>query len=265
MKKYYYLVSLPRSGNTVISSILNQNPKIAVSANSIVPSILWNVHETISNTTSFSNFPDEDSYVNVMKNIIPNYYQYWNQEYIIDRSNWGSPNNYKIIEKFSPNKPKYLILVRSIIEVLASFIKWSNENKPNFIDNESRASSIEDKCDFLMRPDLQIVQSYCAIYNIISQGNDDYLIIDYNNFVKNPELQIEKIYSFLGIEHFKHRFENLDNFYLNEVSYEDSVLGNNLHTINISRVEKSIYSIEDILTESVIKKYSNLDFWVKNN
>ena len=38
-KKYYFLAGLPRAGNTVLSSILNQNSREQVSANSFVSRI----------------------------------------------------------------------------------------------------------------------------------------------------------------------------------------------------------------------------------
>ena len=36
MKKFFYLHGLPRAGNTLLGSIINQNPKVAVTANSII-------------------------------------------------------------------------------------------------------------------------------------------------------------------------------------------------------------------------------------
>ena len=39
MKKYFFLAGLPRCGNTLFSSILNQNPNIKVTANSLLPEI----------------------------------------------------------------------------------------------------------------------------------------------------------------------------------------------------------------------------------
>lgn len=259
--KYYFLVGLPRSGNTLLSSILNQNNKISVTANSIVPTIMWKLHQEISENLSFKNFPDENSYNNVMSNILTNYYKDWNKEYIIDRSNWGSPNNYNILEKFCPNKPKYILLVRDIVEILASFIKWSNDNKPNFIDYETNNGSIEEKCDFLMNPNFQIVQSYAAIHNILKQNNNDYIVIDYNYFISNTNKTINDIYNFLQIESFHHRFENLNQFNANKISYNDKVLGENLHKIRTDRILKQDYSVDEILTNNVIKKYSNLNFW----
>jgi hypothetical protein len=265
VKKYYYLVSFPRSGNTVISSIINQNPNVAITANSVVPTMMWEVHKKITGSVSFNNFNDKESYSNVMSSIIPNYYKDWKEEYIIDRSVWGSPNNYYLLQKFSPNKPKYILLVRDLPEVLASFIKWSNENKPNFLDYETSNSSVEKKCEFLMSPEFQIVQSYSAVYNIFSKKENNFILIDYKDFVKNPKSTIEKIYSFLGIKSFQHSFENLDQFSANNISYSDDVLGKNLHTIRTNKIEKQEYSVNDILSEKIIEKYSNLNFWSKNN
>ena len=39
-KKIFFLLALPRSGNTLFGSIMNQNPDIAVTANSITLEIM---------------------------------------------------------------------------------------------------------------------------------------------------------------------------------------------------------------------------------
>ena len=41
MKNIFFLSGLPRAGNTLLSSILNQNKNIACTANSILPNILY--------------------------------------------------------------------------------------------------------------------------------------------------------------------------------------------------------------------------------
>jgi sulfotransferase len=262
MKKYYFLVSLPRSGNTMLGAILNQNKKISVTANSIVPSLMWNLEETFNNSLNFKNFPDHKSRNDLMSNIIDSYYSSWNSEIIIDRSAWGTPNNLNLLKKYCPNKPKFIILVRDVEEVLASFIKWSIENPKNFIDYETKNASIEEKCDFLMRPDLQIVQEYSSIYNILkNEDKDDYLLVDYKDLVSNPNSEIKKIYKFLGMTDFDHNLEFIDQFSSNGTLYEDSVVGDNLHKIKTNGVYKSNYSVKDYLPESVIQKYSNLNFW----
>ena len=39
-RKLFFLVALPRSGNTLLASILNQNPDIAATANSMTLEIM---------------------------------------------------------------------------------------------------------------------------------------------------------------------------------------------------------------------------------
>ena len=39
-KKLFFLVAMPRSGNTVFASLMNQNPEIATTANSITLEIM---------------------------------------------------------------------------------------------------------------------------------------------------------------------------------------------------------------------------------
>ena len=193
-----------------------------------------------------------------MSSVFESYYKNWNSNIIIDRSNWGSPNNLKLLEKYCPNKPKFILLVRDVLEVLASFIKWSKDNKPNFIDNETNNAPIELQCDFLMRPDLQIVQEYTAIHNLYKNPNA--LLITYQQLVDHPKETVGKIYDFLQIKSYTHKFNNLTQMKINSVSYEDKVVGNNLHYVK-SKISKIDYTIKEYLPLSVINKYGNLDFW----
>lgn len=197
-----------------------------------------------------------------MSSVFESYYKNWHTNIIIDRSNWGSPNNLKLLEKYCPNKPKFILLVRDVLEVLASFIKWSKDNKPNFIDNETNNAPIELQCDFLMRPDLQIVQEYTAIHNLYKNPNA--LLITYQQLVDHPKETVGKIYDFLQIKSYTHKFNNLTQLKINSVSYEDKVVGNNLHYVK-SKISKTDYTIKEYLPLSVINKYGNLNFWKKSS
>ena len=69
-------MSLPRAGNTLFGSLLNQNPRIKVTANSIVPDIIWRT-ECLKQDQIYHNFPDEKSLDNVLGSVISNYYKDW--------------------------------------------------------------------------------------------------------------------------------------------------------------------------------------------
>jgi hypothetical protein len=261
-KKYYFLVGMPRSGNTMLASILNQNKKISVTANSLIATTIWNLHKEKQTNLSFLNFPDHDSYDNITKSVFDLYYKNWDAEVILDRASWGAKNNIEMINLYCPNKPKFIVLLRDVKEILASFIKWSNENENNFLNHETNNASVEEKCEFLMKPEFQIVQEYSAIYNLYNNTDKyDCLFIKYNDLVNNTSQEIEKIYSFLQLENFNHDFNKLDQLSINNIQYNDSVVGNNLHKVKEDGIYFSEYSAEDYLPESIIKKYSNLNFW----
>ena len=147
-KQINFLVGLPRAGNTIFSSILNQNPKVAVTANSITNEI---AKELIKLTKGevFANFPYQEPFENVCKSVIPSYYKDWKEDYILDRGPWGYPNNLKYLKKYFDGELKFIILVRDVLEVLQSFLKHSKENKNSFV-NRFWAHTDEEKCDMLM-------------------------------------------------------------------------------------------------------------------
>ena len=66
-----FLCSIPRAGNTLLGSIINQNKKIKLSPNSISLDILHQLH-CLKETPIFKNFPKHSSLDNVIRNLIYN-------------------------------------------------------------------------------------------------------------------------------------------------------------------------------------------------
>jgi hypothetical protein len=113
MKKIYYLAGLPRAGNTLLSCILNQNPKVKVTPNSYLPEIIYRIF-LLKGETIFQNFPDHESLDNIIKKIFINYYDNIDAEVIFERSCWGTKFNLEMLKKYYNKNPKFLILNRPI-------------------------------------------------------------------------------------------------------------------------------------------------------
>lgn len=257
MKKYYYLSGLPRAGNTLIASILNQNSNISVTGNSSLVGYLYGF-STCDEATRETNYNSSShkSIDNICKNIIPNYYLHYREKHIIDRGSWATPVNFEILKKYSPNEIKVIVPVRNVLEVLASFIKWSQENPGNFLDK--RYHSVEEQCEHLMNPDGMISSGLMSIYNLSKEENKKYAyFLHYDRLVEDPLNEVKNIYNFLNIRKYKHRFEKLDQLNF----YNDSELGINLHKVKEKNISKSPYSYVQYLPINIIRKYYNLSFW----
>ena len=83
-KQLLFLVAQPRSGNTLFASIMNQNPEIAATPNSITLEIIKDLH-LLKQTDVFLNYPDHKSLDNVLDFVFDTYYKDWPQRIIIDR------------------------------------------------------------------------------------------------------------------------------------------------------------------------------------
>jgi len=258
-KQFFYLCGLPRAGNTLLSSLLNQNPDLKLTANSITGGILT-VVDRLKTSLVYQNFPDERSLDNVIKNIMNNYYSHWDCKYIIDRGVWGLPNNLELLKKYNKDDIKIIVLVRDIKEILASFIKWSYSNETNFIAQNS--NTIRQRCDYVMQNGGELHTWIQAVYNITKPQNRKYIhLIEYNDLVDNTYEELDKIYEYLNIPRFEHKLTGLEQLKINDIQYNDDILGGNLHTINTEKVIKQNYDIKNYLPNNVDLLYKLEPFW----
>ncbi len=259
MKKIFFLVGLPRAGNTLLGSILNQNPDIAVTANSITPDILYALYR-IKNLSGFSNFRDPQSFNNIAHHVFDLYYKDWNYKYIIDRGPWGVPSILNILKE-TQEDIKIIVLVRDIIEVLASFIRWSHNRTDTFL-NRHNVKTIEEKCDTLMQEDYLIEKNLQAVKHLLLPENKNLCHwVEYNNLVEHPKRTIEEIYDYLKISKFKHHYINLNQFEVNGIKYDDTIVGEGLHTIKSDKISKSNYNAYTLIPKSMIEKYKHFNIW----
>jgi hypothetical protein len=269
MKNYFFLAGLPRSGNTLLSSILNQNPEILVSANSFLcehmhQTALFQFHE------KFKNFPDENSVNNLISSTFDSYYKDWDAKYIIDRGPWGTPSNLYLLENYLSNDIKIICTVRDILEIISSFIRVTPDNifnqlKEQIQNNqrflESYKSDIELMCEIVTEPSGQLEHFMFSLNNLLKEKNRGYLhIVEYNDLITDTDKTIERIYDFLEIEHYRHNYKYIKQFAVNGIEYDDSIFGGDLHKVK-SKIKQKKYVVEDILPPHIIQKYSNLEFW----
>jgi hypothetical protein len=125
---------------------------------------------------------------NIMLNVFNNYYADVKQKHILDKSTWGTPDNLEII-KCIFKKRKFVVLVRPVLECLASFVKAKKVDQPN-----------EEFCKELMDEKNGIIgKNIWSIKNLIKE-KEDYHLIQYDDLIKNTQKEIDKMFDFLEIK-----------------------------------------------------------------
>ena len=130
-KQLFFLVALPRSGNTLFASIINQNPEIVCTPNSITLEIMKDLF-LLKQTDVFLNYQDHNSLDNVLNSVFDNYYKDWPQQYIIDRGPVMAPCNLMLMQKHYRRPFKCIVILRDLMDVLASYMKWYKNNPDAF-------------------------------------------------------------------------------------------------------------------------------------
>ena len=253
-RKLFFLVALPRSGNTLFASIMNQNTSIACTCNSVTLEIMKNLY-LIKTTDTFKNFPDYKSLNNVLDNVYNLYYKDWPQQIIIDRGpvlTSNNPGNFELMQKHFKPSFKCIVLLRDLMDVFASYMKWYTENPDSFVNKLGKTD--EEKLSKLMNEDGAIVKEIKSIQNAYNYPNMCHFI-RYNDMVADPEKIFKELYKFLEEPYYPHKFQNLKQININDIEYDDTVVGKNMHTIKPTvRKQANNY----IVPKSIREKYGHI-------
>ncbi len=266
MKNLYFLSGLPRSGNTLLSALLNQNPEIYVSPISPLFEDLLTLEKLWAKDIYTSNF--ELNTTSGLKRFAEGFYENIEKPIILDRNKeWGSKESIYTMYKYLTEKPKIVYTVRDIPSILASFMSIVKDDGNNFIDESIRKEKINPygnqetvdvRCDWLMNNQV----GYC-LSNLtqLLKIKVPVCLIEYDDLVQEPQMQLAKIYDFLEIKGFDHSFDNVVK--LEEENLALAGLPANLHDVR-GQVQKTSRPASVVLTKNVMQKYSNLEFWRNN-
>ena len=255
-KQLFFLVAMPRSGNTLFSSIMNQNPDIGCTANSITLEIMKDLF-LLKRTDVFLNYPDHKSLDNVLDTVFDTFYKDWNYKYIIDRGPVMTSGNLALMQKHYKRPFKCIVLLRDLMDVLASYIKWF-ENEPTAFPNRYNCKNIEEKLSKVMNKDGAVAKDLEAIQNSYNYP-DMCHYIKYDDLVAKPEQVISEVYQFLDIPYYKHDFKSLKQFEVNGMTYDDNIVGNKMHTIR-TEIKREENPYKQMIPQRILDKYGHIKF-----
>ena len=268
-KTFFFMAGLPRSGSTLLSAILNQNPDIYVGANSDTAALMLSLHKTTSSSESFNAGFEPQGYRNIIEKLPQTFYSHIDKPYIIDKNrNWGTLENLQLASAFT-DKVKIIAPVRPILEILASFVNLAEKNPNNFIDrfvpnypvSDFRAKN-DARCDSLMAANHNIEMNILSIASALHpEHREKFEFVAYADLISKPEKVIDSIYDFLEIPKYTNTYENLN---WDRMPNEAQVYGiPSLHKIR-SKIDKSKTDVS-VLSNYVQNKYAQaLDFIFPN-
>ena len=200
------MAGLPRSGSTLLKSIINQNPNIHSEPVSSVLELMFYTDQYFTDSEQYLAYPKPKSAYKIVSSIIDDFYFDVEKPVVIDHCRAWSNNIERIKTYITPN-PKIICPVRNITEILTSFITMIHRNSEqvSFIDEYLIENNVEvnndNRCHYLMSKEGIVEQALWAQSQAFIRGDDKYLLmVEYDDLMNSPQETMDRIYEFLEMD-----------------------------------------------------------------
>lgn len=267
-RKFYFMAGLPRSGSSLLSAILNQNPRFYSGPSSPVVPTMVALEQSLSQDELFQAYPKMDFGNNLISSVLYQYYSDTDKPVVFEKNrSWVHRINY-IKHYFGIENPKIIYPVRDVADILASFISMIRRNptivgeRLNFIDQNIVQSGLPindfTRCQLIAGEGI-LGQSFDGLKKAIDEGYKDNIhFVEYNDLVDNPEQTMKKLYDFIGESYYEHDFNNLKNVHQERdaeiYGFED------MHHVR-PEVKSTAADPRDILPEEIYNSVKGQEFW----
>jgi hypothetical protein len=237
-----FLSSLPRSGSTLLTSLLNQRGDVyATPTSNLADTMGAAVMAWEQNPTTKAGSGEEEDIIRILRGIQAGRYD--TDKLVIDKSRgWADPTILSTMEKVQ-GEVKIIATVRPVADCLASFVKVAGPDNVN---------------DFCKRGELaaHLFQSYRTLKAGYEAHPDKFLLIEYDDLVADAAAQMDRVADFIGLDHYDHDLANVPDS--GEVDEAWGIDG--LHKVR-PQVRKRTYSPRNLLGEKLYNFYQGGEFW----
>jgi sulfotransferase len=259
MKTYHFISGLPRSGSTLLSSILKQNPRFTASISDPLASYVSSIIRDTNTAVGMDAAVSIEKRREMIRDLFDSFYK--NDNEVCFNTNRGWSASTSLLKDLFPNF-KMIVCVRDVPWILDSFEQLNAKNpytiKPLYHHQE--LGNVHDRCRILMGevpnfggyvhgPLINVQQSmFCNEVNQICY-------VDYEILVRFPKQSMKQIYQFLGEPWYDHDFNNVEDSY-DEFDEQAKISG--LHTV---RRKVEFQERRSVLPGELWDKYSPMSFW----
>lgn len=205
MEEMFFLSGLPRTGSTLLTAILSQNPDILSEGSSGLVELLWQNYSLFTLNENIVKSIQNTNKVHAQKSVITNlsnlYYSDCDKKYIIDKNrNWTHNGNIELLKTYVVSCPKIIVMLRPIPEIVESFYYIYKKN-----------NRLDELVEHLFDQDNPLMFPFTGLLNALLNNKDCLLLLTYKELVEQPKNVVDKIYKFLHIPNYKHNFDNIVN------------------------------------------------------
>lgn len=255
--RYHFISGLPRSGSTLLSAILRQNPAIHAGMSSPIATLFEGVVAQCSAGSEISSMVSHAQRAAILKGLFESYYAGFPQPLIIDTNRAWTAQISALLTLFPD--AKLICTVRDVAWVLDSLERQYRANafeNTRLFNSAAERATVYTRLDALASANRLVGFSWQALREAcFGEHADRLVIVDYDLLTSHPADVIKLLYEFLGEPLFAHDFDN--------VVYDAPEFDEQLGLRGLHKVDQKVRQKprRTILPPDLFKKYSGMAFW----
>jgi sulfotransferase len=201
MKTFHFYAGMPRSGGTVLASILSQNPDVHVTSNTALHDVLEAANKTWHNAPTVISHPMQEQIDNLNRGIINSMWAHRPEPIIIDRDrSWA--HNMPISKEWFKQDIKVIASIRDIPSILTSWVTlYKNAS------GDHKGESVDNLVDSMWKTfTREFVTSFVQLKR---EAGDRVLFFTYDQITSDPRYHLSQIEDFLALPKFEYDLENI--------------------------------------------------------
>jgi sulfotransferase len=215
VKKIYFINGMPRSGSTLLSNILAQNPRFHVTPTSGLSELIFGVHQFWKTNPVIKASETPEKQLAIIRDLFQSYHQDTDRPIVFNKSRGWAPI-IELVENSLGQPIKILTTTRKITNILASMEKLyrkeiKNINSP--MEMNSQMQTLEGRLSVWTSQEGLVGSAFNSIRDAVMRGHGKkFHFIDFEKLTTQPELTMKYVYDFLGEEYYEHNFNNVPQY-----------------------------------------------------
>ncbi|MEM9043895.1 MAG: sulfotransferase [Pseudomonadota bacterium] len=254
----HFIAGLPRSGSTLLSAILRQNPSFHAAMTSPLGPLFNACLNSMGADNEFAVFFKEEQKRAILRGLFENYYGGLTGSDVVFDTNRMWSSRLSAIKQLYP-AARMICCVRNPAWVMDSIERLVRKNAfdvSKMFSSPAERSTVFSRAEALLNPNRMIGFAWSALKEAYySDDSDMMLLVDYDLLASRPSEVMPLIYQFIGEPMFDHDFENVD---YEAEDFDQQMLAKGLHTVR-GRVE--LKERQTILPPDLFERCQDLIFW----
>ncbi len=258
-QRYHFITGLPRSGSTLLSALLLQNPRFHAGMTSPVGGLFRGMLNQLGAGSEFGPVVTKDQRQRLSRGLFDSYYadHAGSKDVIFDTNRMWSAQMPALMDLFPG--AKLIACVRNVAWVMDSIERRYRANPyeiTRLFSDDTERNTVYSRVDTLAQRNRMVGYPWTALKEAFyGEHAASLLLVDYDLLAQAPHKVLPLIYQFLGEPEYAHDFEH--------VKYDapefDEALG--LHGLHKVRPQIALEPRSTILPPDLFEQYSKLSFW----